>query len=190
MQKTLNYCCKKETDRESPEYSGLYARILMVYSQCSSFLIMEICVSVRGWTFRKRGRWRAYFDALEKKTPNQFIALREFLDSIVATVCLNNYVNWQNKMPKKLQTRKNKKWHSRIWTVFLSRKESPEYSGLYARILMVYGKCSSFLSSSLIWSWVYFVSPGFVVCFVGVWIWILLARIVAIFIHALVVLGS
>jgi hypothetical protein len=31
MQKTLNYCCKKETDRESPEYSALFARILMVY---------------------------------------------------------------------------------------------------------------------------------------------------------------
>ena len=58
-------------------------------------------------------------------------------------------------------------------------RESPEYSALYARIRMVYRQCSSFLSSSLIW--VYFVSPGFV-CFVGVWIWILLARIVATYI--------
>jgi hypothetical protein len=38
MQKTLNYRCKKETDRESPEYSALYARIRMVHRQCSSFL--------------------------------------------------------------------------------------------------------------------------------------------------------
>jgi len=74
-----------------------------------------------------------------------------------------------------------------ILTFFsLSRKqtdrESPEYSALYARIRMVHRPCSSFLSSSLIW--VYFVSPGFVVCFVGVWIWMLLARIMAIYILA------
>jgi hypothetical protein len=45
MQKTLNYCCKKETDRESPEYSALYSRILMVYSQCSSSLSWVYFVS-------------------------------------------------------------------------------------------------------------------------------------------------
>jgi len=51
-----------------------------------------------------------------------------------------------------LKIRKNKKRHARILTTLSSRKEtdreSPEYSALYARILVVYSKCSSVLSSS------------------------------------------